>query len=368
VAIRIDVESARRLLQSEFEIAERAYLSASPLNVDPILRDAADTLFTTRTQAFREALLGCALARVIDSRIDITLPYAGHGSNAFSGRTLDEQVVNPFLVSRQVPCSKGPYLAVFRRSVRFVHETREGLRDKMGYDAFLRFIEALRQADPNQAKHILRYLLYRFVELRERSTVQVVVLERMSLQQIAQVVEHLLSRPSGGRLPVLIVVALLNTIGRAYRLPWRVEWQPINVADGVSGVGGDVTVWDDEQIYLVIEVTERAVDRGRVEATLRNKISPLGLRDYLFAFTNVEPQKDARLLAEMLFAQGHEVGFIRVHDWVYHNLATAGNEGRKVFLKELTELLNGAPAAIKIAWNDAVQQLFSTTIPNEVER
>jgi hypothetical protein len=130
-----------------------------------------------------------------------------------------------------------------------------------------------------------------------------------------------------------------------------------------SGVGGDITVWDGEQIYLVIEVTEREVDRGRVEATLRDKISQLGLRDYLFAFTNVEPQKDAKSLAEMLFAQGHEVGFIRVHDWVYYNLATVGNEGRKVFLEEFTELLEGAPAAIKMAWNDAVQQLFNTSSP-----
>ncbi len=368
MAIRIDLETAQRLLQHEFDMAERAYLSASPLNVDPILRDAADILFTTRTQAFREALLGCALARVIDSRIDITLPYAGHGSNAFSGRTLDEQVVNPFLVSRQVPCSKGPYLAVFRRSVRFVHETREGLRDKTGYDAFLRYIEVLKQADPDQARILLRYLLYRFVELRESSRVPVVALERMSLEQIAQVVANLLSRPSGGVLPVLITVALLRAMKRVYRLAWDIKWQPINVADRTSGVGGDVTVWDGEQIYLVIEVTEREVDRGRVETTLRDKISQLGLRDYLFAFTNVEPQKDAKLLAEMLFAQGHEVGFIRVQDWVYYNLATAGNEGRKVFLKEFTELLNGAPAAIKMAWNDAVQQLFSKTIPNEVER
>jgi hypothetical protein len=351
------------LLQSEFEQAESAYLKASPPEVDLAIRNAADILFTTRTQAFREALLGCALARVIDPDIDITLPYASHGSNAFNGRTLDEQVVNPFLVSKQLPCSKGPYLAVFRRSVRFTRETREGIRDKVGYDAFLQCLDALKQAEGDQARNLLRYLLYRFVELRESSSVHVVALERMSLLQIAQVVENLLSRPSGGMLPVLVAVALLNTITRVYRLAWRIEWQPINVADRVSGVGGDITVWDGERIYLVIEVTEREVDRDRVEATLRNKISPLGLQDYLFAFTSVEPQKDAKSLAQMLFAQGHEVGFIRVNDWVYYNIATAGSHGRQVFLQEVTRLLNGAPAAVKMVWNDAVQQLFSTSTP-----
>jgi len=262
VAIRIDIESAKTLLQSEFEQAESAYLQASPPVVDPLLREAADILFTTRTQAFREALLGCALARVIAPDIDITLPYASHGSNAFNGRTLDEQVVNPFLVSRQIPCSRGPYLAVFRRSVRFTREMREGLRDKRGYDAFLRYIDALKQADPNHSRIILRYLLYRCVELRESSRVPVVALERMSLEQIAQIVANLLSRPSGGVLPVLIAVALVNTIKRVYRLAWRIEWQPSHVADRASGVGGDITVWDGEQIYLVIEVTEREVDRA----------------------------------------------------------------------------------------------------------
>jgi hypothetical protein len=70
-----------------------------------------------------------------------------------------------------IPCSKGPYLASFRRSVKFVPETAGGLRDKSGYDALLIFIDALEKAKAAEARLLMRHLLYRFVVLRNVSRV-----------------------------------------------------------------------------------------------------------------------------------------------------------------------------------------------------
>lgn len=83
-------------------------------------------MFDSNTQSIREALLGCALARLQDQSVDITLPYRNHGANAFNGRTLDEQVVNPFLKGAGSIIKRGLYLASFRRSVKF--ETATGTR------------------------------------------------------------------------------------------------------------------------------------------------------------------------------------------------------------------------------------------------
>ncbi len=354
----INIEEAKRVLTEEFLNAERDYSTQTPVTVPQKAQQAAGILFSSTVQSYREALLGCALAKVIDPDVDVRLPYANQGPWAFSGRTLDERVVNPFLTNRQVPCSRGPYLASFRRNVRFVEATASGLKDKRAYKAFLDYLEEIEQANPDQARDLLRYLLYRFVQLREQSSVLLMKLQRLSLQQCDRLIQGLLSQPTGGLVPVLLVVALLKTVAEVYGLNWDVRWQGINVADRAKGTSGDVTVTENGDIRLSLEVTERQIDKNRVEATFQSKISPPGITDYLFVFVGTEPSTEARLLANQLFAQGHEVGFVPVRDWIVCNLATAGARARGVFVQKLLELLDEAPATVKTHWNDQVRTLL----------
>src|ERR1041384_8089259 len=128
------------------------------------IADATERGFASRTQAYREALIGCALARIIDPEIDIRLPYMNQGENAFNGRTVDERVVNPFLRDHAIPCSTGPYLSAIRRNVSFIPETL-GQRDRKAYLAFLRFISRLEASTPETARQYLRYLLLAFIDL-----------------------------------------------------------------------------------------------------------------------------------------------------------------------------------------------------------
>lgn len=355
---KIDYERAKEVLAEEFAKAENEYFLATPPQVSQKAQEAAKILFNTSVQSYREALLGCAVVKVIDPEIDIRSPYAQQGERAFSGRSLDEKVINPFLTDRQIPCSRGPYLASFRRNIRFVEGTAAGLRDKEAYRAFLAYLEELEQADANEARDLLRYLLYCFVELREQSNIPLIKLQRISLNQYKELIDKLLSQPSGGLFPVLLVVALLKTVAEIYNLSWEVKWQGINVADRAQGAGGDVMIMEGDQIRIAFEVTERQIDKTRIQATFQSKISPLGIKDYLFIFTEAEPIPEAQVLAKQLFAQGHEVGFVQVRDWVIYNLATAGVQGRETFLKVLLELLEEAPATIKTIWNDQVRSLL----------
>lgn len=130
--VKIDYTLARNILQIQFLEAEKYFLNKNdPPFVAEISSDV-EILFRSQTQAYREVMLGCILARIIDKSIDIRLPYINLGENAYNGRTLDEQVINPFLQEKHVPSSKGPFLSVFRRSVTFSEATKDGLRDKSG--------------------------------------------------------------------------------------------------------------------------------------------------------------------------------------------------------------------------------------------
>jgi hypothetical protein len=360
----IDYAAARRELEAIFSSVEEHPESSSNIRLDSAVKKDVDILFKSSTQAFREVLTGCLLARLQNKGIDVHLPYINQGKRAFNGRTLDERAVNPFLHDKHIPSSRGPYLGVFRRSVRFRRATATGIRDKRGFAALLRILDCLQELKDNDSiRQFLKYVLWKFAELRESASVPVSRLRRISLDQCEALISSLLSRPSGGRFPVVLVLSAFTTIKEHYGLQWQISSQEINVADASSGAGGDVTIAEGEQVLLAAEITERPVDRSKVVATFNTKIAPTGIDDYLFLLKDAAVSDDVRDQARQYFAQGHDVNFLAIKEWILMTLATLGRKGRERFLNELALRVDEEkmPRAVKVHWNEAIAQL--TTSP-----
>jgi hypothetical protein len=102
----IDYENAAGFLKKVFATAEQDLLRGASPEIPEDLKRPFEMMFRSATQAYREALTGCVIARLQDKCIDIRLPYMKHGANAYNGRTLDEKVVNPFLQGNRIPCSR----------------------------------------------------------------------------------------------------------------------------------------------------------------------------------------------------------------------------------------------------------------------
>lgn len=170
--------------------------------------------------------------------------------------------------------------------------------------------------------------------------------------------DGLIAIPSGGRFPMYLVEAALVGIRGRFNLGWEIEVQGINVADAPGGAGGDVTVRENGVIAFAAEVTEREVSSERVVATFQTKIAPNAIADYLFLITDGVAEQ-ARIQARSYFAQGHEVNFIQIKDWIHQTLVTVGAAGRDAFFTALMARLadEETPKAMKTAWNDQVDQL-----------
>ncbi|MGH9908049.1 MAG: restriction endonuclease, SacI family [Pyrinomonadaceae bacterium] len=357
----LDYRQATTLLEDLFAEAEAAYLNNDPPTGGQVAVPLA-TLFASATQSYREALLGCGLARLLDRSINIRRIYINQGADAFNGRTLDERVVNPFLHDHMVPSSRGPYLAVFRRNVELRPETGAGLRDKAGYAAVLDVVDALETAEPDNARAIVLCLLYGFVAMRETATISLARISRLSLEQYDALIANLLQVQSRGLIPVLLVVAMLHTIKACYSLTWDIEWHGINVADRASGAGGDITVKKGRNILLAIEITERPIDRARIVSTFTTKIVRGGIEDYLFVYGSALPSEEARQAARTYFSQGHEINFLEVREWIVNNLATLGARCRSLFTRQILTLFETpeVPAKVKVAWNDSLRAVVGT--------
>lgn len=214
----LNYNQAAALLVELFAEAEATFQENTIPAINTAIQNAANRLFGSSTQAYREVLLGCGLARILDQSINIRHPYINQGPDAFNGRTLDERVVNPFLHDRMIPCSKAPYLSSFRRSVDFTPATAIGLRDKDGYNALLEYITAMETANQIEARTLVLYLLYRFITLRNAAIIPLSRISRLSLEQYQALVSRLLQVQSGGLIPVLLSVAMLCTIKTCYGL------------------------------------------------------------------------------------------------------------------------------------------------------
>lgn len=356
----ISYATARNALNDCFEEAVKELLP----EVQEMLQNyqsAFDTVFESKTQSYREALLGCALVHYLSAEVNIRLPYVKQGADAFNGRTLDEQVINPFLMSRQIPCSKGPYLATFRRNVRLDSSTRSGLRDKTGYDAMLTILDVIENSHGNAAKVPILCLLQKFIELRERSSIQLVSVTRMSIEQYRKFLDTLLHNQSGGLIPMLISEAIFDTLNTQFNCQWKIERQGINAADGATGAPGDITIYKDDRIIKAIEVTERPIEETRVITTYNTKISISGVSDYLFIYTSTTPSDDAYSVAKTYFAQGYDINFVRLSNLVISIFIIGNSDTRTIFMNKMLALLRqpDTPAIVKTAWNDALQSIIS---------
>ncbi len=214
----VDHEAARDLLKHLFEQAEVDVRDNAVPAPPEDVREATERLFTSKTQAYREALVGCALVRVNDQQVEIENPISDYSENAFSGRSLDEQVVNPFLQDRAVPISKAPYLSAIRRGVRFIPGGAKGQKDQGGFDALVHIVGWLKKQDQKGAAEYLRYLLCQFVRLRDAANIPVRKIGRLSLEQYGGLIDGLLAKASGGLLPVILATAMFRTIRDCYGL------------------------------------------------------------------------------------------------------------------------------------------------------
>jgi hypothetical protein len=319
-------------------------------------------VFASKTQAYREALLGSVLARLQRRDADLRLPYIKHGPTGYNAREIDQSVVNPFLKRKQIPSSTNPFLSSLRRGIKFTADTAVGIRDGAAFAAFVRTIERIAALNTDvELRAFLERLLYGFLELREAANIPIAKVQRLSIPQYNALLEGLLARRSGGLFPVLVVLATLHAVKEALSLPWEIRHQGLNEADAAAEEAGDITIRVNGKAFIVCEVTERIVNKARVVSTFTEKIAPSGIEDYIFFvnFRAVGPDAEAVKQAQQYFNQGHEVTFVDIRTWVLDILVTFGKDVRRVFTAKLAGLLdtNEVPRHAKVGWNEQIQKL-----------
>lgn len=256
-------------------------------------------MFCPNNRAPARLVLACALAKAHLPDVDATEPYTSiHSGHSFSGRTYDERFLSPLIALHRLPLNATtafltPTLrnmnAPLRQATVFEGRPREVYQDAA-------FILERIQAGQLKAEDVLAAALAELLHLRdEREAVLNLAVDSvavgsvsLSTEDILTLIEQHLSSKWASRLPVLLVAALYQTLGRLAGEQIRTLGAH-NAADSQIGSLGDVEVEllsGTGEVVTAYEVKARAVSVGDLQQAVSKILgAPQRPENYLFVTT-----------------------------------------------------------------------------------
>ena len=281
---------------------ERANINLKePTIDDPEIIQLIDMVCHSSNKAGTRLLLACALAKTHNHNVDIRKPYTElRTPDAYSGRTYDEQFVNPFINKHQLPCN--PTSAFLTPALRNGNVPLTRDLDLVGrpptmYKAALQLLDDIYTSKITAEAllvEIIRVLIVIKSERQQRMDTLIASLKAtdetasLSAEAIVQIIEQHLKAKGASRLPVLVVAAAYRAAVeylQEYPLPLKGH----NAADEQTGALGDVevTLMGDDEIVTSYEMKNKKVLRDDIDRALQ-KLTNTGKRvdNYIFITTD----------------------------------------------------------------------------------
>ena len=247
-------------------------------------------------------LMACLLGKLDDPKVDIRKPYTEiSGRGTYSGRSYDEQFVEPFVIKHKLPTnSTTAFLTPAFRNIDRKLTTDLVLvgRPRQVYTNVLELLDLVQSAkiDPaNALKEIIRFLLIIKNENETRMKQLLRELKHsedtppLSSEQIVSLLQQHLSSKNSSRLPVLMVAAAYLTVKDRVG-ETALPLQSHTAADRQTGSIGDVevTLINDDKIITCYEMKDKRVTIVDIENAIK-KIATLEYRvdNYIFITTDV---------------------------------------------------------------------------------
>ncbi len=258
-----------------------------------------------RNRAAVRFLMACTLAKIDRPAVDPRKPYTEIGdSDTFSGRTYDEEYIQPFVRKYRLPCN--PTTAFLTPAFRNINQTLTTDTAIAGrppelYRSTLQLLDDVHMGRV-AANDLLVEVLRQLIQLRDEADhrlAELLVVARetraslpLSAESIVKVIVQHLQQKNASRLPVLVVAAAYKAakdqLGEAVR-----PLQAHNAADEQTGALGDleITLEHETRILTCYEMKLKPVIRDDIDRALDKILSvPNRVDNYIFITT--EPAAD----------------------------------------------------------------------------
>ncbi len=260
-------------------------------------------------------LMSCLLAKIHKPELDVRKPYTEIGSSdAFSGRTYDEQYITPFINKYNLPCNNTTAFltpALRNRNNTLTKDFNLVGRPPQLYRAILNLLDDVyndRVLPFDLLTETVRWLIILRNERQQRLESLIRGLNTakdetmlLSCEDIVNLIEKHLSLKGTSRLPVLIVAAAYK-VAEKYLKERILSLHSHNAADLQTGALGDVeiTLIDNDEVVTCYEIKNKSVTNNDIDIALQKlSLTNKKIDNYIFITTekiNSQVQEYARSL------------------------------------------------------------------------
>ncbi|MFH0992682.1 MAG: restriction endonuclease, SacI family [bacterium] len=244
--------------------------------------------------------MACCLGKIHEPNVDIRKPYTEiSGDGTYSGRSYDEQFVEPFVLKNQLPTNQTT--AFLTPAFRNIDRTLTVNLKLVGrpvslYSSTLKLLDAVYNDVLSPVlllKETIRLLIVIKNENEDRMRQLLRQLESvpdtlpLSSEQILTLLQQHLSSKKVSRLPVLIIAAAYHSVGSMIgEIPRAL--QSHNAADRQTGAIGDIEIMlvNESNVVTCYEMKDKKVTITDIQNAV-TKISTLDyhIQNYIFITT-----------------------------------------------------------------------------------
>ena len=198
------------------------------------------------------------------------MPQPADGrNNYFSGRTISEEVVAPWLKNQDfVTSNSGWQTRTYERPRPYTLDYPENIGAIK--DEFLHILDEVQSGDATLGREALAYLIFKQIVFRESQRIQLTIPSINNIQTIISFFEkHFFanySRKGASRLPVLAIYAVYSCVMAEMERYHGYHLAPLQrheAADARTGAIGDIEIFDaEERIFEAFEIKhEISIDK-----------------------------------------------------------------------------------------------------------
>jgi len=309
---------------------------------DEEIQQRAHYIVRCSTKAGIRAILACSLAKVLDPSIDIRKPYTEiKDSDSYSGRTIDEAHVGPFVMEHNLPANQTTaWLTPAFRTNSSILVPGVGLVGTPAklYETVVQLLDDIYRERISPEDTLVLMFKEMLVLKYERENRLAEMIEEiggteekipLSSEEIVSLIEQHLASPRSSRLPVLVITAAYeaakDNLGETVKALYS-----HNAPDMQTGALGDVeiTIHNSDNIITSYEMKGKEVKKEDIDIAISKINSYDGtINNYIF-ITTEEINEDVAEYAQGMYRPlgGIEIavldclGFIRHFLHLFHRL------------------------------------------------
>ena len=352
-------DKAKQILDNRWRaIKKLSEIEDFGIGIPSDIRQAISSSVNSRTKSYRYVLPAQILAKLTDSLLDCRCVQEGSGrKGSFDARSFCRKTIVEFDRENDnvLGGSGDPYVNNPLRIPAITVEHRSAQKDSEGFDKLCLVLEFVEE-NPKVVCKIFDLVLQAVWGRLQKVSIVYPVPNRVSLEQVQDLLGKFLQERTGGVRLQCISVALFQTIGECFHLFHQVLARRVNVADSQTGSAADLECLSARgEVVLAVEVKDRQLTLIDMQDKLQTA-REMGIRALIYLVRGGVRSHDAEQVAETSrreFSAGQNVYVCEYENFLNSVLILFQEQGRRRMLQFIGKQLNEhADLTHRQAWRD----------------